>query len=114
MGLSHDRLLVQVASNAGAATVGDPVRVGGHGFDVQFYLPIADLAGLEVSNDRATWHVPADADGADINGPTAAIAVDDVRTVRERVEWVRMICATDAGGAGRLHRAIIGVHKLTS
>lgn len=111
MGLENNRHLIQVLAAVADPTVGDPFRVGGHAFDVQFYLPVADLAGLEVSNDRATWHVPTDADGADINGPTAAIAVDDVRTVRERVEWVRMICEPDAV---RLHRALISVHKLTS
>lgn len=114
MGLTHTRIPIFVDSAAGAATQGDPVRVSGQVLDVQFYLPIADLAGLEGSDDRMSWHPLTDADGADINGPTAAIAVDDYRNIREQPEWVRMICATDAGGAGRVHRAIIGVHKATS
>jgi len=113
MGLSNDILGIEVAAAVADPTVGHPIRIGGHSLDVQFYLPVADLAGVEVSNDRATWHVPTDADGADINGPTAAIAVDDVRTIRERVEWIRMICEPDAGGP-RVHRALINVHKLTS
>lgn len=111
MGLTSDRLLIEVTAAVGDATQGDPVRVGGHAFDIQFYLPAADLVGLEGSNDKVTWHVLTDADGADINGPTVAIAVDDVRTVRERVEWARMICAADAV---RLHRGLISLHKLTS
>lgn len=114
MGLTRVAIPISVTSAVGAATVGDPVKLGGHSFDIQFMLPVANLAGIEVSSDRATWHVPTDADGADINGPTAAIAVDDIRTVRERVGWVRMICATDAGGAGRVHNAMIEAHKLTS
>lgn len=114
MGLTHRTIPLELASNAGAAVQGDPVRVAGMMLDIQFMLPIADLAGIEGSDDRATWHPLTDADGADINGPTAAIAVDDYRTIREQPEWVRLIIATDAGGAGRVHRAILGVHKPTS
>lgn len=113
MGLEHRTILMEVTSAAGNATLGDPVRVAGHLLDIQFALPVADLVGLEGSNDRATWHPMTDADGADINGPTAAIAVDDYRNVREQPEWVRLICAIDGGGA-RVHRAILGVHKATN
>lgn len=104
---------MEILSNAGAAVQGDPVRVAGHSLDIQFALPVANLIGLEASNDRATWHPCTDSDGADINGPTAAIGVDDYREVRERPEWVRLICAQDGGGP-RAHRALLGVHKLTS
>lgn len=112
MGLTHEVLNMNITSAIGAAVVGDPVKVEGHSLDIQFGCPVADLIGLEVSNDRATWHPATDADGADINGPTAAIAVDDYREVRERPRWVRLIVAADGGGA-RLFRALLGVHKLT-
>lgn len=111
MGLLHELIPMTVTSAVGAAVVGDPLRVNGQALDVHFMAPVANLIGLEGSNDRATWHPCTDADGADINGPTAPIAVDDYREVRERPEWVRLICAADAGGA-RLFRAILGVHKL--
>lgn len=113
MGLTHAVIPAEINSAVGAAVAGHPIRVTGHSVDVQFACPVANLIGLEISNDRATWHVPTDADGADINGPTAAIAVDDYREMRERPEWVRLICAADGGGP-RAFRALIGIHKLTS
>lgn len=114
MGLEHVVIPLEITSNAGAAVQGDWVKTGGHQLDIQFMLPVADLIGIEGSNDRMTGHPLTDADGADINGPTAAIAVDDFRTIREQPGWVRLICATDAAGAGRVHRAILNVHKPTS
>lgn len=113
MGLTHETLVIEVTSAVGAAAVGDPLRIGGHEFDIQFYCPIADLVGLECSNDRATWYPATDDDGADVNGPTTAITVDAFRPIREQPEWIRLIVAADAGGA-RIFRGIVGVHKLTS
>jgi hypothetical protein len=113
MGLTHEVLVVEIESLVADPVVGTPVRVGGHALDIHFMLPVASLIGMEGSNDRTTWHPLTDADGADINGPTAAIAVDDYREVRERPEWIRPICEPDAGGP-RVHRALVGVHKITS
>lgn len=116
MGLALAKLQIEVLAQVADPVLGVPVRTGGFPFDIQFMLPVADLVGLEGSADRATWHTLTDADGADINGPIAAIAVDDIRTVREQVEWVRLICEPDAaaGANGRLHRALIELHKPTS
>ncbi len=111
MGLIHERLLLGVGSQPGFISNGDPVRIGGHAFDVQFFCPVANVIGLEVSDDRVTWHFATDADGADLDGPTVAIAVDDIRTVRERFEWARLRTWFDNGGP-RDFRAILGVHKL--
>jgi len=113
VGLLHEILLLEVTSQPGFISNGDPVRIGGHAFDVQFYCPVANVAGLEASNDRVTWHFVTDADGADLDGPTVAIAVDDVRTVRERLEWLRLRTWFDNGGP-RLFRALVGVHKLAN
>lgn len=114
MGLTHELIPIEVMSAVGQAVASSPpLKVAGQALDVHFMTPAANLVGLEISDDRATWHVPTDADGADINGPTAAIAVDDYREVRERAEWLRVTVAADAGGP-RAFRAVIGVHKLTS
>ena len=113
MGLAHERLVVEILAVVADPVIGDPIRTGGHALDVHFMLPVVDLVGLEGSNDRATWHPLTDADGADINGPTAAIAVDDYREIRERPEWIRPIVEPDVGGP-RIHRMVVGVHKLTS
>ncbi len=113
MGLEHAVINVEIESLVADPVQGVPVRVNGQALDIHFALPVADLIGVEGSNDRATWHPLTDADGADINGPTAAIAVDDYREVRERPEWIRLICEPDVGGP-RAHRALVGVHKITS
>jgi len=106
-------LLLEIDSQSKAISLGDPIRVAGHALDVQFACPVADIIGLEVSNDRATWHFATDADGADIDGPTIAIAVDDYREVRERPEWIRLRTYYDQQGP-RLFRALIGVHKVAN
>lgn len=113
MGLEHRRLLLEVVSQPGFITFGEPVRTAGQSLDVQFKCPVANNAGLEISNDRATWQFATDADGADIDGTTVALAVDDYREVRERPEWVRLWVWFDNGGP-RLFRALIGAHKRTN
>lgn len=112
MGLEYVRLPLEVTSRPGFITNGDPVKIAGLPVDVQFYCPIANLIGLEVSNDRATWHFATDADGADIDGPTVGIVVDDFRTVREQPGWMRLTVWFDNGGP-RVFRALVGVHKRT-
>lgn len=113
MGLTHRRLSLEAVSQPGFLTFGDPVRVRGQSLDVQFSCPIANNVGLEVSNDRATWHFATDVDGADLNGTAFPIAVDDYRVVREQPEWVRLWIWFDNGGP-RAFRALVGVHKRTN
>lgn len=113
MGLTHDRMLIEVESAIGQAVASSPpLRVGGQACDVQFMIPVGNLTRIEISNDRATWHTATDADGADIDGALAALALDDYREIRERPEWIRMVCDADGGGP-RNFRALIGVHRLT-
>lgn len=113
MGLAHRTLLIEIASAIGQAVASSPpLKTHGQALDVQFAIPVGNLCRIEVSNDRATWHTATDADGADIDGTIAALALDDYREIRERPEWVRLVVNADAGGP-RNFQALIGVHQLT-
>ncbi len=82
------RIAYTVASVAGSATAGRPIRVGGNLFNVQVGDPGASgLAQIEVSNDKTLWTVD-----------TATLADGTLTQVTTRPMWARGGITADVGG----------------
>jgi len=107
-----ENIPIVVTSSTTADVNGEPILVEGNALIFQVLQAGANLAQLEGSNDGVTF--------VDLNYDNAAGAYTltvlntlgaGLYNVFERPKYVRMVVATDAGGAGRDYVANLLVKK---